>query len=135
VSGRRTSKPVVVGGVEPILLLPWGVAIDARVDTGARTSSIDARGVAEFDRGGEGWVGFGIPGHPDRIERRVERVAVVKSRGGGERRPVVSLEFEFAGVRLRREFTLADRGGLRYGALLGRNALRGVAVVDLGEAE
>ena len=43
-----------IGLVEDVILLPWGVKIPARIDTGAATSSIDARelkihdNIAEF---------------------------------------------------------------------------------------
>ena len=126
--GKRGN--ITVGPVEPVLLL--GAELDARMDTGARTSSVDARGVREFDRSGEAWVSFGVPGCPGRHERRIRRWAEVKRAGGSARRPVVLLPFELRGVRMRREFTLADRGGMRFRVLLGRNALRGIAVVDVG---
>jgi len=129
-SRYHAANTITVGPVEPVLLL--GAELDARVDTGARTSSVDARAVEEFERGGEAWASFDIPGCPGRVERRVRRWAEVRRAGGTVRRPVVLLPFELRGVRLRREFTLADRSGMEFRVLLGRNALRGVAVVDVG---
>lgn len=47
-------EKIAIGLVEDVILLPWGVKLPARIDTGAATSSLDARdlkvqdGMAEF---------------------------------------------------------------------------------------
>ena len=35
------SEKITAGAVEEIVLLPWGVRLHARIDTGAATSSLD----------------------------------------------------------------------------------------------
>ena len=47
-------EKIIVGEVEDVILLPWRIKLPARIDTGAATSSLDARdlkvegGFAEF---------------------------------------------------------------------------------------
>ena len=48
---------ITIGLVEEIILLPWGVKIPARIDTGAAVSSLDVRGLTV--KGKTGCYGFG----------------------------------------------------------------------------
>lgn len=50
-------KPVF-GWVEKSTLEPWGVEVKAKLDSGALTSSMDARDIETFDKDGEEWVRF-----------------------------------------------------------------------------
>ena len=44
VSGTvNAEKKIIIGTIEDIILLPWGVKLPARIDTGAAKSSLDAR--------------------------------------------------------------------------------------------
>ena len=36
-------EKITIGDVEDVVLMPWGVRLPARIDTGAATSSLDAR--------------------------------------------------------------------------------------------
>ncbi len=51
----------VLGEVERVYIQEVGQAFDARVDTGAVTSSITATNIRLFERNGEQWVRFDIP--------------------------------------------------------------------------
>ncbi|MCX5802400.1 MAG: RimK/LysX family protein, partial [Proteobacteria bacterium] len=50
----NAKEKVTIGAIEEVILLPWGVRLPARIDTGASTTSLDARGlkiqnnIAEF---------------------------------------------------------------------------------------
>ena len=109
----------------------------AKLDSGARTSSIHAEDVEEFERDGKRWIRFQTlsPGKEgDRkleIVAPVQRIARVKNTNGTmERRFVVDLNFVIGTRKLREEFTLNDRRGLTCPVLLGRNALRLLGYVD-----
>ena len=51
-----------------------------------------------------------------------------------ERRPVVKLRVVIGSVTQEVDFTLADRGHLSYPALIGRNALRDLMIVDVSKS-
>ncbi|MDD2556992.1 MAG: RimK/LysX family protein [Desulfuromonas sp.] len=56
----RQAGKQVVGAVEKVFISPPGIILPARIDTGAATSSIDARKIVTFERNGDPWVRFFI---------------------------------------------------------------------------
>ena len=128
------SEKVVLGPTEEVLLLPWGVRTRARVDTGAATSSLDARDVTLRGRGRARTVRFTLVTDGGRtiLEAPLTHHHSVKSSNSQtERRPTIELEICVAGLRLPAEFTLNDRSGMEHRMLLGRNALAGRFLVDV----
>lgn len=114
--------------------LPW---LKAKIDTGARTSSLHAEDVEEFDRDGEPWVRFTV--HPwqdstddgHTVECRVhDRRSVRSSSGHVTRRLVVLLDLSLAGRTVPAEVTLSKRHRMGFRMLVGREALRQGYVVD-----
>jgi len=128
---------VVVGAAELVAIPRIGAVLAARIDTGATTTSIHAPRVEEFERDGARWVRFVIrnsgSGHEYPLELPVSRVAVVKSRGrdAATRRPAVALDLVMGSITRRVDVNLADRSGFEFPLLIGRDFLRGVAVVDV----
>ena len=55
---RQEAK--IIGGVETLYILPIEMPFQARMDTGAETSSMDADHIRPFERDGEKWVSFNI---------------------------------------------------------------------------
>lgn len=114
----------------------------AKLDSGARTSSLHAENVEEFERDGRKWVRFSMK-HPNKkdtksilVKAPVQRVARVKNTDGTiERRYVVELGFTVGDRQLREEFTLNDRTGLTCPILIGRNALRHLGYVDCSRVD
>ncbi len=113
----------------------------AKVDTGARTSSLHAFGIEAFTRGGEPWVRFEVhpwqrsTGDSVTIEAAVlDRRWVRPSSGKRERRYVVALPVRVAGRTLPVELTLARRDAMGFRMLLGRQALRRRFTVDPGRS-
>lgn len=139
-SGLRIDGKLVVGEVEKAYLIGPGFVYDARIDSGATTSSMDARNIRRFERDGRQWVRFDIPvpgsegGEVATIEREIARNArIIQSNDEeAERRPVVELQFRIGNKQQRAEFTLSDRSHLTYPMLIGRNILRDVMLIDVG---
>ena len=129
----------VVGSIERVHLSPPGLTLEARIDTGAESSSLDAREITEFKRDGSTWVRFRIMGangeQSVEIERRVVRhVRILQSStSDSERRPVVRLRVAIGAHAQVAEFTLSDREHLTYPVLIGRNVLKDVMVVDVSK--
>ena len=135
----RAPKPVI-GWREWVAIPDLGVpAIKVKVDTGARTSSLHAFAIQEFERDGEPWVRFVI--HPEQDKARpaipaelplVDRRAVRNSGGREEMRPVVQTTIELYGQRWPIEITLTRRDAMGFRMLLGRQAIRRRFTVDPG---
>lgn len=135
---RDRPEPLVLGWREWVGLPQLGVrAIKAKLDTGARTSALHAFRMKRFTRDGVPMVRFEV--HP--IQRStastvtvevpvVEEREVRNSGGAVELRPVIRTPLELAGRRWEIEVTLTRRDQMGFRLLLGREALRGRAVVD-----
>ena len=132
----------VVGWREWVRLPELGVfVIKAKIDTGARSSSLHAFNVETFRRRGALWVRFQI--HPRqrsidtsiRTEARVlEHRAVRSSSGHLTQRPVIVTHIELLGQCWPIELTLANRDEMGFRMLLGREALRQRLLVDPGRS-
>ena len=126
-------KPAL-GWVEKVRLYPGGLILQAKLDSGAATCSLNASNLTEFTRQGQKWVKFSVTNHlgqSQTFERRVWRLAKIKRRGGGfHRRPVVKLGICLGNIFAEVEVNLADRTGFIYPVLIGRNFMRGRLVID-----
>ena len=140
-SGRadRLQNKVVVGELEKFYLVSSGLVFDARIDSGAETSSLDARNITRFERDGNNWVRFDVP-VPDSedfitLESEISRrVRIIQSTADeAERRVVVELQFMIGNHRQQAEFTLTSRKHLSHRVLVGRNILRDVMLIDVGK--
>lgn len=124
----------IIGAVEPIYILPMKSAFDARIDTGATTSSLDADDIKEFERDGEKWVSFTITnrqsGEKYEFEKPILKSVKIKRIEDREHRVKVNMAVSFGGEKFTAEFTLADRDKFEYQILIGRNILSGRAIVD-----
>lgn len=137
--GRAEALPVL-GWREWVELPDLGVAhIKAKVDTGARTSSLHAIGIEEFRRGKRDWVRFAV--HPEQRSTRVTLEGeaplvamrrVRPSSGEAELRPVVSTTLVVLERSFEIELTLTSRDQMGFRMLLGREALRRRFLVDPG---
>jgi hypothetical protein len=132
----------VVGWREWVALPDLGVtAIKAKIDTGARSSSLHAWDITEETRDGATWLRFGI--HPIQHDDDVEVLAaapllehreVRSSNGEAEVRPVILTTVELLGQRFEIELTLSRRDEMDFRMLLGRRAIRRRFVVDPGRS-
>jgi len=140
---RTPKKPTpALGWREWVGLPDHGVEwVKAKVDTGARTSSLHAPGLHTFELENREWVRFSIyPWQRSttdavQVEARVlDRRQVRSSSGTTERRPVVVLPVRIGSKVVDVEFTLTRRAQMGFRMLLGRQALRGRFLVDTGRS-
>ena len=136
---EKTPKPVTVGWTEKIDFPDWGLRrVRAKIDTGARTSAIDAPGCA-LDETPEGLVAtFRLAPYRRRprevftIRAPVTRLVTVKNSGGEpQRRAEIETLMRLGPVTKRIRLTLTDRGAMRFPVILGRRTLAGDFVVDV----
>lgn len=108
--------------------------IPARIDTGARTSSLWASDITETDAG-VNFVLFGkdSPLYTGEVHTapKFEKIAVASSTGHVQERYKIPLLLQMRGRRIRTFCTLADRSTQAFPLLIGRNTLRGKFVVDV----
>jgi hypothetical protein len=116
------------------------VRLKAKVDTGARTSTlhVDSMEVLEVLPDGSELVELAISPDRRRPDQRVRtrarvlrRVRVLDSGGHPELRPVIETEMVLGPVRKKILLTLTDRSGMLFRMILGRKALEGDFHVDV----
>lgn len=135
------TQPRVLGWVEWALLEAGDAKVKAKLDSGAKTSSIHAEDIELFERDGEDWVRFRVPlatrkhasthDHDLHLERPVVRTVLIK-RHQRESSPryVVEMDLCVGGLRFTTPMTLADRSRFLYPVLLGRLALENRSFID-----
>lgn len=132
-------KPKVHLGQTAEIILPEvnPASLIARVDTGAKTSSIWVSKAVEVSGGLEVvFFGDGVPHYKPQtvIFKDYSDTVVRSSNGESEARFKVKLLCRVGDRNIRAWFTLADRSALVYPVLLGRNILRGKFIVDVSLA-
>lgn len=129
-----TTALTVAGWIERVYLEDFSATFEAKLDTGAKTSSINAPDFKIFTRNNAQWVKFSIQtkkGETINIERPVTRIAHIRrARVGVFDRPVIKLTLCLAGHRGEAEFTLADRSKMNYPILIGRTFLADRILID-----
>jgi len=127
----------VYGWRERIKLKDVEETLQAKLDSGALTSSIHAEEKELFERDGKKWVRFIVTdtGSKTPIRTRVEaplvRTARIKEPGGESiSREVVRLHFQIGDRTLKGEFSLNDRSNMLAPVLLGRSVLKELGWVD-----
>lgn len=141
-SGNRIDFATHVGGKLILGMAEWvtfpniAESYRARVDTGAKTSSINAIDIHVFERNDASWVSFKIASKASvskLITLPVERWVKIRQSNTDQpqRRPVVECWIKVGERYDNVEFTLADRKHLKYPILLGRRYFSDMAVVDV----
>ncbi|WP_284125743.1 ATP-dependent zinc protease family protein [Parerythrobacter aestuarii] len=138
-----TNKPAlpIVGWREMVALPDLTEArIPAKIDTGARTSSLHALEIERFDRDGHRWVRFLLDigegrSEPVTVEApRADKRIVTSSNGEAQERFIIRTTLELGELRFKAEFSLADRSDMKFPILIGRTALRRRFLVDSGRS-
>lgn len=135
----NTEKPdakMIIGEVENVRLIPPNVVLKARIDTGAKTTSIDARNITPFERDGKQWVRFDIlTGEKEQtMERKVIKTVQIKRHGkAAQDRYVINMRIILGNVSRLIHVNLNDREAYKYPVLIGRNFLRDYFIVDVAK--
>ncbi|NLS96186.1 MAG: ATP-dependent zinc protease [Planctomycetaceae bacterium] len=139
---KKSSKLPVIGWREWVAFPQLGVGpIKAKIDTGARSSSLHAFDMVTTVRDGKTYIRFQV--HPIQRSRAgvveveaevLEYRRVRSSSGQAARRPVIVTVMEVLGESWPIELTLANRDQMGFRVLLGREAFRGRLLVDAGRS-
>lgn len=131
----------IIGSEEWCVFETLGIpAIKARVDSGAKTSSIQATNTKVYLKGGHEWVKFEV--NPLQENRSIsiaceapllDRRMVKSSSGISEERLVVKTRVALGSNSFEIELTLANRDTMEFRMLLGREALTNRYIVNPAE--
>ncbi|MCC5913432.1 MAG: ATP-dependent zinc protease [Balneolaceae bacterium] len=138
---RSTSDKQKIGRLEKIDLPELDIfGLDAKIDTGAYTSSLHCHHIETEVRDGVMWVSFNVldPTHPEYEENpyraKVHRKKLVRSSNGmTEERVIIKQKTNFAGRKGVIQLSLTDRSEMKYPVLIGRRFLSGKYLVDVSE--
>ncbi|RBP51735.1 ATP-dependent zinc protease family protein [Arenicella xantha] len=126
---------LIMGEVERVKLIKEDLRFNARVDTGADTSSLGVYNLKPFERDGKDWIRFTLSTKKDAeiYEYPVFDTVRIKQSGSiTEDRFEIKMDVLIGGKIYRKQlFNLADRRNLDYQILIGRSFIRDIAVVDV----
>lgn len=123
----------ILGWIEKVRLAPGDLEIQAKLDTGADHSSLNAPDPEEFERGDDTWVRFSVEnqdGIRQEFEKPVQRMVRIRSASGVGRRYVINMDVCLGGIMREVEVNLADRSSLSYQMLIGRSYMKDHILVD-----
>jgi hypothetical protein len=139
---KKQQQLPVIGWREQVALPDLGIKkVKAKIDTGARSSTLHAFDVETFDRAGKVIVRFKV--HP--YQRDVHCAVVteaelfdqrlVRNSGGqAQMRPVIQTTLKLDNYAFLIELTLTNRDVMGFRMLLGRQAVRRRFLVDAGRS-
>jgi len=138
-----TTLPLPIGWKERLDFPEWGLKnVRVKIDTGACSSALGAADCELTEVDGRLTARLRLALN----RRRPERVAVVEAPvlrmvhvtntgGGRELRPMIEALVRLGPVRKRIRVTVTRRDGMRFPMILGREALAGSFVVDVGKKD
>ncbi|NES88034.1 MULTISPECIES: ATP-dependent zinc protease family protein [Okeania] len=132
----------IIGWREWIALPEIGITkIKAKIDTGARTSSLHAFDIETFEIDGKPRVKFKInPQQRDTNQTVIAEAELIDERnvrsssGQAELRPVILTEVNLMQKKWQVELTLTNRELMGFRMLLGRQAVRGIFLINPGKS-
>ena len=135
-SAKECDGKLLIGEVEWVYLPAAKLKMKARIDTGATTTSIDARDIRIQERDGKKWAIFTLVDREKdtkvELEKTVVKVVSIKRHGmEDQKRYAVKMRLNLGSISEMVIVTLNDRSRFDYPVLIGRNFLRGRAVVDV----
>lgn len=135
------ARPLRVIGWRELVQLPeLGLrGIPAKIDTGARTSSLHATILEEYARDGRRYIRFAVDFPQQHVRQVCEAVhvdwrGITSSNGETQLRRIIKTPLKIGTLRFRAEISLADRSDMRFPMLIGRSSLRRRFVVDSGHS-
>ncbi len=132
----------IIGWLEAVYLPEYNFVLTAKVDTGAKNSSIHAfeiEYIEQKDRPDGSRIRFktsDLEGRVQTVETdAIRQVRIKRSNTETVARPEIEMEICLAGMRKRIRVNLTDRGGMNYRMILGRSALEGDFIVDVSKKD
>lgn len=130
------AEKAVIGWVERVLIQPGDFEIHAKIDTGAKTSSLNAPNLKIIERDGVEWATFEVTnraGVTQRFEEKIIRIVKIRRHGNRhQKRPVIMLGVCAGTFYKVTQVNLIDRKNFNYQMLIGRRFMEKNLIVDPG---
>ena len=126
----KKTKKLHIGWRELVSLADLGLKkINAKIDTGARTTALHASNIKHFEREGAQWVEFlsdhGGTGRTDLCSAPIHHLREITNTSGKPEQRIIIVTSLQIGTRVQLiEVSLADRTEMSYPIIVGRTALR-----------
>lgn len=125
----------VIGIYETVALPTEGLELKAKIDSGARHTSLHALDIKIFKQNGKDWVAFKTnngKGDTISLSAPVHRIAKIKRHNApSQSRPVIITGVCIGNVLRNVEVNLIDRSRLNYPLLIGRSYIEGNFLIDV----
>ncbi len=129
------SDKKVIGWIEKVAISDKLIILSAKIDTGARHSSLNAPNMKMIEKDGNSWVKFTIRTKDNvatEFEEPVIRMAKIKRKGTQPQvRPVIHMNLCVDNVWKNVEVNLVNRENFNYQMLVGRSFLQDSFLVDV----
>ena len=141
INKKASKEKLLIGRKEDINLPDLKLkGVDAKIDTGAYSSSIHCHHIELIKKDGKKVLKFKVldPEH-DNYQKRVflvksfKTTKVKSSNGKTENRFLIKTDVEVFGKNFKTEFTLTDRSDMKYPVLLGRKFIKQGFIVDVNK--
>lgn len=131
-------EKILIGRIEWVHLPELKIKHKARIDTGAKTTSMHAVNIEEVEQRGELFVKFQTLDSEDKavdLVRKVESTQKIANPGGSvTKRYVIKEKVKLGDVERDILINLNDRTKMQYKFLVGRNLLLGRFIVDVARS-
>lgn len=137
----KPHKKLIIGRLEKISLPDMlDDLLDAKIDTGAYTSSLHCHNLEFFKKKERQWVRFHIldPTHPEYksqpFESPVYKLKKIRSSNGiVAERVIIKQKAKFCGETRTIQLSLSDRSSMKYPVLIGRRFISERYMVDVSK--
>ncbi|HEX6982272.1 MAG TPA: RimK/LysX family protein [Balneolaceae bacterium] len=138
---KKDKQLKVIGRLESIDFPEWDLFdIDAKIDTGAYTSSLHCHHIEPLEQNGQSFVKFNLldPSHETYNEKLfklpVHQTKLIKSSNGStEERIIVKTKVRIFDKIFKAELSLTDRSEMKYPVLVGRKLIKNRFLVDTSQ--
>lgn len=105
--------------------------VEAKIDTGAYTSSIHCRHIERIHKDGKDTLEFKLMDDTVHHVEDYTQKFIKNSFGEKEERFIIKTLIHIGKKKIRTTVSLSDRGNMRYPVLIGRRLLKGKFIVDV----
>jgi ribosomal protein S6--L-glutamate ligase len=131
----KKKKKITIGRIEVIKLPKFGIKVEARIDTGAKTCSLHYFNKEIVSIGKGKYIEFDTEDSTGKVyhmRSKIIRTSIIKSSSGDKStRYIIKETIQLGSITKEVLISLNDREKMKYNVLIGRNFLIGRFVVDV----